>query len=397
MCLIEKYTDVYPMEIRTRTVIRRCLFSDGRGTCDRARVYDRGEFYHVRQSQQGGPRRMTSPRIKTIVPRNLSETRCQEEHRHPSPTWRLSQARSRSYSFRIPISRRSSETSDRETLCERRGRQRSPHPIVVDSPKVEERTPRNDRPDSVRIRCISPQAGRAPTTTDREQANDVVEIPRQARSQQPSREQRPPRERTPVTEREPVQRRPRRSLNCVVDIHNDAAASQDRQRQSAEPRQVRFSSDVEYEMNVNSTRARNRSAAFHQEESIDARAPTHRAYSRSNGSARDADSRSNGASHSRDSSPYPRVHSPNPGRVRQRHQETNRYRPRIIQDGTRIISEAGEHILAEGRERHRLVNSMRDVELRTHRRASNGRSGRLRFFRSGEENKDDRRHNNRWF
>lgn len=95
MCLIEKYTDVYPMEIRTRTVIRRCLFSDGRGTCDRARVYDRGEFYHVRQSQQGGPRRMTSPRIKTIVPRNLSETRCQEEHRHPSPTWRLSQARSR--------------------------------------------------------------------------------------------------------------------------------------------------------------------------------------------------------------------------------------------------------------------------------------------------------------
>ncbi|KAG2021602.1 hypothetical protein GB937_004560 [Aspergillus fischeri] len=340
---------------------------------------------------------MASPRISTIAPRNLSETRWQETHRHPSPTGRSSQARSRSFLFRIPIFRRSSEASDRETLYERRGRQRSPRPVVVGFPEVEERTPRNERPDSVRIRCISPRAGRSPTTTDREQANDAVEIPRQAQSRQPSREQRPPRERTPVPEREPVQRRPRRGLNCVVDIHNDAAASQDRERRSVEPRQVRFSSDVEYEMNVNSIRARNRSAAFHQGESIDARAPTHRAYPRSNGFATDADNTSNGVSHSRVSSPHPRVHSPYPGRVRQRHQETNRHRPRIIQDGTRIISEAGERILAEGRERHQRGNPMRDVDLRTHRRASNGRCGRLRFFHSGEENKDDQRHNERWF
>ncbi|PKX98595.1 putative RNA binding protein [Aspergillus novofumigatus IBT 16806] len=385
------------MEIRTRKVIHRCLFSDGRGTCDRARVYDRGEFYHVRQAQPSGPRRMASPRIRTIAPRDLSETRWQEEHRHPSPAGRSSQARSRSFSFRIPIFRRSSEPSDRETLHVLRGRQGSPRPIVVDFPEVEERTPRNERPDSARIRCISPRTGRTPISIDREQANDAVEIPRQARSRHPSQEQRPPRERTPVIEREPVQRSPRRGLNCVVDIHNDPAASQDRERRSAETRQVRFSSDVEYETNVNSIRARNRSAAFHQGESIDARAPTHRAYGRSNGFARDGDNTSHGASHSRDSSPHPLVHSPYPGRVRQRHQETNRHRPRIIQDGTRIISEAGERILAEGRERHQRRNPMRDVELRTHRRTSNGRSGRLRFFHPGEESKDDRRHNERWF
>ncbi|KAF4242673.1 hypothetical protein CNMCM8980_000462 [Aspergillus fumigatiaffinis] len=340
---------------------------------------------------------MASPRIRTIAPRNLSETRWQEEHRHPSPTGRSSQARSRSVSFRIPIFRRSSEPSDREILHERRGRQRSPRPIIVDFPEVEERTPRNERPDSARIRCISPRTGRSPISIEREQANDAVEIPRQARPTQRSREQRPLRERTPVTEREPVQRRLRRGLNCVVDIHNDPAASQDRERRGAEPRQVRFSSDVEYETNVNSIRARNRSAAFHRGESIDARAATHPAYPDSNGFARDANNTSNGASHSRDSSPHPRVHSPYPGRVRQRHQETNRHRPRIIQDGTRIISEAGERILAEGRERHQRANPMRDVALRTHRRASNDRSSRLRFFHSGEESKDDRRHNGRWF
>ncbi|GFF50163.1 hypothetical protein IFM58399_08738 [Aspergillus lentulus] len=340
---------------------------------------------------------MASPRIRTIAPRNLSETRWHEEHRHPSPTRISSQARSRSFSFRIPIFRRSPEPNDRETLHERRGRQRSPRPIVVDFQEVEERTPRNERPGSARIRCISPRTVRSPIAIDREQANDAVQIPRQARSRQPSREQRPPRERTPVTEREPVQRRPRRGLNCVVDIHNDPAASQDGECRSAERRQVRFSSDVEYETNINSIRARNRSAGFHRGESIDATAPTHRAPPGTNGFARDVENTTNRASHSRDSSPHPRVRSPYPGRVRRRHQETNRHRPRIIQDGTRIISEAGERILAEGRERHQRGNPMRDVELRTHRRASNGRSGRLRFFHSGEESKDDRRHNERWF
>ncbi|GIC84945.1 putative RNA binding protein [Aspergillus udagawae] len=340
---------------------------------------------------------MATPRIRTIEPRNISETRWQEEHRHPSPTVRSSQARSRAFSFRIPIFRRSSEPSERETPHERRGRQRSPRPIVVDFPEVEERTPRNERPASARIRCISPRTGSSPTSINSERANDAVDIPCQARSRQPSREQRPPRPRTPVTEREPEQRRPRRGLNCVVDIHNDAAASQDRERRSTERRQVHFSSDVEYEKHVNSIRARNRSAGSHQGESIDARAPTHRAYPGSNGFARDAENTSNRASHSRDSSPHPQVHSPYSGRERQRHPETNRQRPRIIQDGNRIISEAGERILAEGRERHQRGNPMRNVELRTHRGASNGRSGRLRFFQSGEKGKDDRRHNERWF
>ncbi|GIJ98918.1 hypothetical protein Aspvir_001040 [Aspergillus viridinutans] len=317
---------------------------------------------------------MASPRIRTIEPRNLSETRWQEEHRHPSPTGRSSQARSRAFSFRIPTFRMSPEPSDRKTSYERRGRHRSPRPIVTDFPEIEERRPRNERPASARIRCISPRTGSSPTSINRERVNDAVEIPRQARSRQPSREQRPPRPRTPVTEREPEQRRPQRGLNYVVDIHNDAAASQDRDRRSSERRQVHFSSDVEYEKHVNSIRARNRSAV-----------------------ARDAENTSNRASHSRDSSPHPRVHSPYPGRVTQRHQETNRHRPRIIQDGNRIISEAGERILAEGRERHQRGNPMRDVEMRTHRRASNSRSGRLRFFHSGEKSKDDRWHDERWF
>ncbi|GIJ88448.1 hypothetical protein Asppvi_007372 [Aspergillus pseudoviridinutans] len=340
---------------------------------------------------------MASPRIRTIEPRNLSETRWQEEHRHPSPKGRSSEARTRAFSFGIPIFRRSSEPSDRETSHERRGRQRSPRPIVIDLLEVEERRPRNERPASARIRCISPRIGSSPTSINRERANDATDVPRQARSRQPSREQRPPRPRTPVTEREPEQRRPRRSLNCVVDIHHDAAASQDRERRNSERRQVHFSSDVEYEKHVNSTRARNRSAGSHQGESIDARAPTHRAYPDSNGFARDAENTSNRASHSRDSSPHPRAHSPYPGRMRQRHLETNRHRPRIIQDGNRIISEAGERILAEGRERHERGNPMSDVELRTHRRASNGRLGRLRFFHSAEKSKDERRHNERWF
>ncbi|RHZ58459.1 putative RNA binding protein [Aspergillus thermomutatus] len=309
---------------------------------------------------------------------------------------RSSQARSRSFSFQIPIFRRPAEPSNRQPLRERRGRQRSPRPFVVDFPEVEERTPRDEQPASPRIRCISPRTGRSPNSRDRERANDPDDLSRQTRSRQPSRGQRPPRERTPVTEREPEQRRPRQGPNCVVEIHNDPAAAQDRERRSAERRQVRFSSDVEYEKNVNSIRARDRSG-FHQGEDIDARAPTHRSYPGSNGFARDAENMSNRASHSRDSSPHPRVHSPYPGRVRQQHQETNRHRPRIIQDGTRIISEAGERILAEGRDRHQRGNPLRDVELRTHRRASNGRSGRLRFFHSREESKDGRRHNERWF
>ncbi|KAF7119089.1 hypothetical protein CNMCM5793_008828 [Aspergillus hiratsukae] len=337
---------------------------------------------------------MASQRYTTIEPREPREARWQEEHRHPSPARRSSQARSRSFSLPIPIFRRP-EPSDRQTWHERRGRPSPPRPIVVDFPEVEERTPRDAQPASPQIRYISPRTGRSPTSIERERANDADDLTRQGRSRQPSRGQRPPRERTPVTEREPEQRRPRRGLNRAVDIHNDPAASQDRERRSADRRQVRFSSDVEYEKNVNSIRARNRSG-FHQRESIDSRAPNPRRYPSSNGFARDTENTSNRASHSRDTSPHRRVHSPYPGRERQRHQETNRYRPRIIQDGSRILSEAGERILAEGWERHQRGNPMRDVELRTHRRASNGRSGRLRFFHWGDESKDDRRHNERW-
>ncbi|RLL95063.1 hypothetical protein CFD26_105271 [Aspergillus turcosus] len=337
---------------------------------------------------------MASQRYTTIEPREPREARWQDEHRHPSPTRRSSQARSRSISFPIPIFRRP-EPSDRQTWHEYSGRQSPPRPIVVDFPEVEERTPRDAQPASPRIQYISPRTGRSPISIDRERANDVDDLTRQARSRQPSRGQRPPRERTPVTEREPEQRRPRRGTDFVVDIHNDPAASQDRERRSAERRQVRFSSDVEYEKNVNSIRARDRSG-FHQGKSVDARVPTPRGYPGSNGFAREAENTSNRASHSRDTSPHPRAHSPYPGRERQRHQETNRYRPRIIQDGSRIISEAGERILAEGWERHQRGNPTRDAELRTHRRASNGRSGRLRFFHWGEESKDDRRRNERW-
>jgi peptidylprolyl isomerase len=381
---------VYPMELRTRKVIHRCLFSDGRGTCKRTRVYDRGEFYHVRQAQPRSPRRMASQRYTTIEPSELREARWQEKHRHPSPTRRPSPARSRSFSCRVPIFRRP-EPSDRQTWHERRGRQTSPRPIVIDFPEVEERRPRETRPASPRVQYISPRTGRSPISTDSERANDADDFTRQARSRQQSRGPRPPRERTPVTEREPA----RRGLNRVVDIHNDPPASQDKDRRSAERRQVRFSSDVEYEKNVNSIRARERSG-FHQGKSVDARPPTHRGYPGKNGFARDAENRSNKASHSRDTSPHPRAHSPYPGRERQRHQETNRYRPRIIQDGSRILSEAGERILAEGWERHQRGNPRPDVELRTHRRGFNGRSGRLRFFHWGEESKDDRRHKERW-
>ncbi|KAH8425638.1 putative RNA binding protein [Aspergillus melleus] len=220
-----------------------------------------------------------------------------------------------------------------------------------------------------------------PSSISREQ-NHADTPSREARPPQRSQAPRPPRERTPVVERVPQRRREPQAPAQVVDVHNGPRVSRDTEQEHGRrkgERQVRFANALDYEEDVrkghqyprtpmqprrdHSLPGRYRNVA--RSTSPQGGVSTGRPY---------IETRTPRYERSRDAAPRPSVSL-----------ETNRPRPRIIQDGNRHVEEAGQRILAEARRRQARELFTRDLKSYTAWRPWNRRSERLRESEIGDD------------
>ncbi|KAL5335012.1 cyclin-domain-containing protein [Aspergillus crustosus] len=335
------------MEIRTRKVVRRYVSTDSGRTCKRPNIFNRDEYYYRRYAQHRQPEKIR-PITKRII-----ETRVPLRDRTSLDTlWKRDESpvRSQPFKMRLPFGRKVPSKAD-DYEPKPRGRPRSPRLFVVDpEPEPRYRWPRAESPRSLspEIRCISPRRSLSPRRPSpprfrRVRKTVTDDTVRQSRSLERPRGPRPPRERTPINEREPVRRRPQ-----SVEIHQ-SLERRDRSGSSGR-RQVRFADDVEYEEH----RRRPRGGRYEsrQAESDDSIRDGLRRRIHRRSAHEDIDYR-------------PRYRHLSPERTASRRFSTPRLRreddtvvaerprlqPRIIQDGYREISEAGDRIYAEGRRR----------------------------------------------
>ncbi|KAL6239193.1 hypothetical protein BDW75DRAFT_152922 [Aspergillus navahoensis] len=352
------------MEIRTRKIIRRYMLKDGEGTCRHPKVLDRDEYQFRRHVQQIRPNGNHSPSYHIIEKREPLRSRSSL-----NTLWRrdTSPIRSKPFKMRMPytIRRMSPRTDDCE--CKPRGRNRSPRPFVVDpAPEAWYAWPKSERPRSLSPeirwvsplrksllpprrpspRRLSPRRTFPPPLRKETETTVVVEPLRQSRSLERPKGPRPPRERTPVVERKPVRRRPR-----AVEIHQTPDQARER-TESTGRRQVRFAEDIDYKEYGTRSRRRDEYQLSESDDDdyrdkIQRRIFEHRV-------PKDLDNR-------------PRYLRTPPERLAYRSTNytqstirSSRLRPRIIQDGDREISEAGDRIYAEARRRRYEERDLRD-------------------------------------
>ncbi|KAI9373149.1 cyclin-domain-containing protein [Aspergillus egyptiacus] len=357
------------MEIRRRKVIRGYAPSDSVRTCKRPRVYDPDAYSYRRHPQ-------TYRIIETREPLRSKLSLNTLWRRESSPV------RSQPFKMRLPYIKLVSPTKDAYEP-KPRGRSRSPRLLVVDPPSKRRYTwPKNEReePLSPEIRCISPRRQSSPRKplpgpSERERRGNAVsvETQRQSRSLERPRGPRPPRERTPVIEREPVKQR-QRHIARDVQIHQSPEREKRRSGSSGR-RQVRFSEDIDY-------------AEYRT-----------RSWSESDDGFRDE-----GRRRACDVDDRPRYSRPSPERITHRKASPSRspraevpvgssltsgrgrgrLRPRIIRDGDREISEAGDRIYAEARRRRSQERVLHDLTSHSDSR------WRPRFDRTRDSCSEDR-------
>ncbi|KAL4778516.1 hypothetical protein BJX76DRAFT_343004 [Aspergillus varians] len=327
----------YSMETRTRKVIRRHVSGDGGGTRKRPKVFDREEYYYRRHSQRKQSKERNPPTYR-IIETTSGPLRSRASLNTP---WKrdLSPARSQPFKVRLPYIKRVAPARD-DYEPRPRGRARSPRPFVVDPvPEIRYAWPKGERLRALspEIRYISPRRKPSPRRIsprplERERERIIVDdTPREARPLERGRGPRPPRERTPVVERGPVRRRPH-----AVEIHQ---SPERRERGGSTRRQVRFAEE-EY-----GDRPRGRNEYSQSESDDDIREEIRRCRR----AREDIDDRPRYRYLSPERATYRRTELETT--VRSRRSETSRLRPRIIQDGDREISEAGDRIYDAARRR----------------------------------------------
>lgn len=345
---------MYPMEIRTRKVIRRYVSRDG-GTLKRPKTFDREEYYYRRHAQRNRGEERYSPTYRIIE---------QREPLRPRPSlntlWRrdLSPVQSQPFKMRLPYIRRVAPVRDNLEPESSRDRARSARPFVVDpSPEIRYTWPKSERlrSPSPEIRYVSPRRSSprrpSPRPLERETDTTVIvgDIPRRPRSLERSNGVRPPRERTPVVEREPAKRK-----QHPVEIHQSPERRKGREGSSGK-RQVRFAEDIHYEEYGSRSPERNE---HHQPESDSNQRENTRRRIHGRGIPIDTDGRPNVRCLSPErTTAYRRIHTET---FRSRSSERSRLRPRIIQDGNRELSEASDRIYAAARRRRDPVRDLYD-------------------------------------
>lgn len=356
MCLVEKFTDIYPDETRIKKITHRCLFSPRRGTCSRIRVYDHGEAYHTRRAQLESPRTMAPSRARYQIIQHAEPSRSRECSRPPTERRPSPKRQSRPFRLYFPFFRRGYEFEVNRNTLRRREGERAARPFVVDSPETSRHNRQSTQP---LVHTASPRRGRSPVSERRTQ-----EYPADftsTRDQQPYCEPRRPRERSPVAERVPLGRRQSSLPHRIVEIHNHRperngpprAASRERyEERSPQPRRVRFSSNVEY-ATITDDRNDNRGQSGGSEQINFPQDNIDRRYYEA---VEERPSRRQEERQRRRPSPWPGMQrsrtSPNIAHIR----------PRIIQDGYRQISRVGERLCTEGRIRPNHETTPRDLE-----------------------------------
>ncbi|KAL4880490.1 hypothetical protein BJY04DRAFT_219231 [Aspergillus karnatakaensis] len=342
------------MEIRTRRVVRRYVSTDTGISCKRPQVFNRDDYYYRRYAQHRQPEDRHRSTHRIIETREPLRTRT-----NLSNLWRRddSPVRSQPFRMRLPFVRRvPSREDDYETKP--RGRVRSPRLFVVDpEPNVRYAWPRSERPrsPSPEIRCVSPRRRPSPRSSSpislrREEETTIIDdTRRRSRSRERTSGPRPPRERTPVVEREPIRRRPSSILVHQSPERRTRSSSSGR-------RQVRFSEDVEYVENRNRPRYENRRL-----ESDDSSREEYRSRLHRRRGSKDVDDRPRYRPLSPEGPTYLTAELPRLRRAEDTVISEGRLRPRIIQDGYRDISEAGDRIYAEGRRRRGQDREYHDV------------------------------------
>ncbi|KAA8652307.1 uncharacterized protein ATNIH1004_001211 [Aspergillus tanneri] len=320
MCLVDEYTDVYPMEIRSRKVFHRCSLSDGRRTCKHVRVRNHGEFYHAGRVQS-----RDSPEIASSLLEKPPRT---------SPS-----ARSRPSKFRVPFIRLSSEADEEQSRYNSRSHRGATRPFVVDFPEdIEWTRQRTEGSNTPRRHTVSPQSKFFFGLGDKEQ-DDIDCMSRKSYSQHRPRVSRSREERMPIPERD---QRP--SLAHMVEARNTLHTGSDRdQGMRTGHRRVRFTSEVNYAEPINKNREHNKTADSvhtHQYRFLKERPNTE---ARTPYLARSIEvTKTFTASRS------------------------NRLRPRVIQDGNRRLARAGERIFVEARRRQREDSEFNSYTGRRH-------------------------------
>lgn len=288
----------------------------------------------------------------------------------PSYKW-MKKDKGSIFEFHIPFTRRASKDDEGPQGLIRRDTERDPRRFTANYPE-ESAVPRRPsrrssyqelRPGSSRI-FVTPQTPQQRVPT----ADLPPEILRRQQASQPSR---PAKERAPATDRVPLRRPERTPPTPPVEVHNSrypedsppltAMRDHYRQRKPPTPKRVRFAPDVEGGGDSRDTTDNNRSCEGqrnrHTEEDIRRDAQ----FSKGGvGECKHSELGRNRFQRFMERKFWPRSSGP---------QRTVPRQPRIVQDGNRQITEAGDRIIAQARERLQREEFARDFHERPSRRS----------------------------
>ena len=291
MCRIDKYTDIYLQEIRTRRKIYKCLFSPpGARMCKRVWIRDHGKVYHTRRTCiEESPKTAHMPLIPSRYkiresPAKLSLPKLVRSktspvvtaiEREPSPKQEKKkkttkeEVRSHPVKFGIPFLSRSPERDERRRddghrqRCEERREARTARPFVVEAPEEYSYRRKSPRPTpSSSPPPPPPYTRRRTSDSSRRARSPIPEHKSSPDSPHSRREPRRPRETSPVTERVPLRRSHR-----PVEVHNyesprsrSWSRTRDAEDHPQQGRRVRFASNDDDHHQAPPSRRFNRSS-----------------------------------------------------------------------------------------------------------------------------------------
>lgn len=372
MCVIKRFTDIYPREIRTRQTIYRCLFSDGIGTCHNTRVYDHGEVYHVRRPRSEDKQGSSGPIYRIVEPVEQTRPETTRKSSHSSK-WRQKD-KGFVFEFRIPFTRRTSKAGRGLRALNRQDRETDLHRFTANPPEEPAVLRRPARRSSYQeVRPRSPRISIFPRRRPQQPPIAALppETPRRQEAPLPSR---PPRKRTPVSHRVPLRRLERTSLSSPVEVHSSHYEDSPpltpirehfRQRNRPKSKRVRFAADVDYEKRSRDGAESNGSCEGQRNRHTEEGPHCNNQFAE--GAVRepeDARQRRHRFRRFMERNLWPRSSGPQPGRLgrtqRMPMDSTVHRQPRVVQDGNRRISETGNRVIAEARARHNRERFVRD-------------------------------------
>lgn len=366
MCVIKRYTDVYPSHIRRRKMLYRCSNSEGNEPCSQTRVHDYGEVFHRYDPPSSGEREYIHPaslRPEVSTPERAGATRPKRRSKYKEFICEL----------HLPFTGgRPLQATSQEPPAYGVSREHV-RPVIISPNEIQPLRGRSEIPTYSQAQPNSPPL--RPVSS--------LSTPASPREPEQAKARRP-RERNPVEDRLPARRRPSANQSSPSTAQNNpqlprtpraSSPENHRPREPSTSRRVRFSAHIEHDGDIRPQVQVNQSNDRSQRQdvqegffNVQLRARQEAIRDRERAEFETEKVRRQMRRNPPRPSDNSRLTSIRAGvtHVEQAEPSVRQPPPLIIQDGNRQIRDAGDRILATAPTRYRREGFSGDVFQRRH-------------------------------